>query len=89
MNKADSIKERLEAALDRIETAVEAVEQRREMAGESGEFEARRAAEADKARLQGELETLKGEHAEFREITDTVSQRLDAAIGELRAVLEG
>ena len=94
MSKADSIRERMEAALNRIETAVEKAEKRREAASGLGELDPGAAAErvataeADSARLQGELEILEGNHAALREITDTVSERLDSAIGELRAVLE-
>ncbi len=95
MSRAEEITERLAAALDRIEGAVTAAEARRDAAGEIGDIDegaaAERvaAAEAERARLAGELEALQSEHVTLRETTDAVSERLDAAIGELRTVLEG
>ncbi len=95
MGKAETIRKRLEAAIDRVETALEAAERRREAARESDGLDSDEAAgrladaDAKSARLSGELETLEGEHAALREIADTVSDRLDKAIGELRTVLEG
>ena len=39
--------------------------------------------------LRGELETIRTEHAALRRLADTVSGRLDKAIEELQAALEG
>lgn len=42
---------------------------------------------AEPEALASQLKSLKGENAELKELTTTVTQRLDAAIGRLRNVI--
>jgi outer membrane murein-binding lipoprotein Lpp len=66
--------EQLDAALDRLESAVEA-------------SVAKNSAERD--RLSEELRSLRANHTALQSEARTVSTRLDAAIGRLKAMLEG
>ncbi len=73
MNDLEAAKMRLEKAVARLETAVKA-------RAKSDGGENRRLAKA--------LENSQAECAELHEVNQTVSDRLDAAIGRLKAVLE-
>lgn len=93
MSNLAAIAERLEQALNRIEGAIEA----NLPAGRGAEGDAAAiatSAEVDSLKgecttLRGELETIRAEHASLRRLADTVSGRLDRAIEELQAALEG
>jgi hypothetical protein len=66
--------EQLDAALDRLETAVEASVTKNS---------------AERDRLAEELRALRANHTALQSEARTVSTRLDAAIGRLKAMLEG
>ena len=74
MSRLMTALEQLDAALDRLEAALEA----------RLEKEA-----ADRERLSEELRSLKANHSALQSEARTVSTRLDAAIGRLKAMLEG
>jgi len=85
---------RLELALTRIEGAIEAnlLAAKRNDSGAGAPAAAGVEVEALKGEcdlLRGELETIRTEHAALRRLADTVSGRLDKAIEELQAALEG
>jgi uncharacterized protein (DUF3084 family) len=64
----------LDAALDRLEAALETRLDRES---------------ADREKLSEELRSLKANHTALQSEARTVSTRLDAAIGRLKAMLEG
>jgi outer membrane murein-binding lipoprotein Lpp len=66
--------EQLDAALDRLEAAVEASVTKNS---------------AERDRLSEELGSLRANHMALQSEARTVSTRLDAAIGRLKAMLEG
>lgn len=94
MANPEAIKQRLEQALGRIESAIESHLEaaRRVEAAVSATAERDdevRTLQAQCERLRGELESMQGEYASLKRLTETVSGRLDKAIGELQTVLEG
>ncbi len=66
-------RERLEKAVNRLEVALDE----------------RLPTVADEGALAGELAAARSENAQLRDINETVSHRLDAAIDRLRTVLGG
>ncbi len=73
MNDLEAAKMRLEKAVARLEAAVKA-----RAKSDGGENK----------RLAKALENSEAECAELHGVTETVSDRLDSAIGRLKAVLE-
>ena len=91
MANIDAIRQRLDQALARIEQALENNLEagRRAAKGVSAQNADMQALKSQCDRLKGELETIRSEYASLKQLTDTVSGRLDKAIGELQSVLEG
>lgn len=91
MANIDAIRQRLDQALARIEKALENNLEagRRAAKSVSAQNADMQALKAQCDRLKGELETIRGEYASLKQLTDTVSGRLDRAIDELQSVLEG
>lgn len=94
MPNLSAIAERMDQALTRIEAAIEA--NLRNAAEASGGAAALAASSAEVEALKGEcdrlraeLETIRAEHASLRQLADTVSARIDKAVGELQTALEG
>ena len=78
---------RLQAALDRLESAARALNER---AGAANGAEAEIAALKDDCeRLRAELEVVRRERAALAEINETASRRLDSAIVRLKGAMEG
>jgi len=73
MSRVMNALEQLDAAIDRLETAVE------KRLGRD---------RAERERLNDELKGLRQNHVTLQSEARTVSSRLDAAIGRLRAILE-
>ena len=90
MATLEAIRQRLDRALGRIEGAIEkhlvAARQAGDAAARDTELQSLKA-QCD--RLRGELESIRKEYASLKQLTDTVSGRLDKAVGELQSVLEG
>lgn len=92
MSSLAAIAERMEQALTRIEATIEKNLAEASASGEEvpeapgAEVEALRL-ECDQ--LRAELQAIRDEHASLRQLADTVSVRLDKAIDELQAALEG
>jgi prefoldin subunit 5 len=91
MANIDAIRQRLDQALARIEKALENNLEagRRAAKSVSTQSADMQALKAQCDRLKGELETIRGEYASLKQLTDTVSGRLDRAIDELQIALEG
>jgi hypothetical protein len=73
MSRLEQAAQRLQSALDRLDRAVGA------RAEQGGGMD---------AELRAALEHTKGENAQLQAATAQAAERLDAAIGRLRAVLE-
>ena len=73
MSRVMNALEQLDAAIDRLEAAVE------KRIGRD---------RAERERLNDELKGLRQNHVTLQSEARTVSSRLDAAIGRLRAILE-
>ena len=73
MSRVMNALEQLDAAIDRLEAAVE------KRLGRD---------RAERERLNDELKGLRQNHVTLQSEARTVSSRLDAAIGRLRAILE-
>ena len=73
MSRLDQAARRLQSALDRLDRAVAA------RAAHGGETD---------PELRAALERTKGENAQLQSAAAQAAERLDAAIGRLRAVLE-
>ena len=94
MANVETAKQRLEQAVNRLETAVGSIS-----GGDGGKVAA---LEKDRARLQAELAALQTRHdeltqrftesqdaqASLEKVIDKVSERLDTTIGRLKAVLD-
>lgn len=78
MSQLDQANTRLDAALERLESAVRA---RQAKDGDAG------GDTATDAQLEQELARLREDFAALQNTSSTVSRRLDAAIGRLKAVL--
>ncbi|MDH3738086.1 MAG: DUF4164 domain-containing protein [Alphaproteobacteria bacterium] len=78
MTIVDDANQRLDAALSRLE----AVMQTHLAAPDKVS-----AAQADRARLEQEMGTVRSEYASLKETSTQVSQRLDAAIGKVKTLL--
>ncbi|MNC91203.1 hypothetical protein D3C83_74120 [compost metagenome] len=83
---------RLELAADRLKTALDALESRAVGASGAGaqleKLHARVAElEAERERLLTQVAALEDEMAALSGVTEEVEERLDGAIGEIRAVL--
>lgn len=97
MAELDRARARLEQAVWRLETALQDVNLRGGASAELAQLEAERDAlarevsdlKAERDRLAKELEGTRADNATLQEVTDDVSARLGAAIGELKSVLEG
>ncbi len=99
MNELSASLDRLQAALETLETAVERrLSAAVETAGgdEDAVAEANAAAEATISRLQAErdqlaeeLNLVRSEAAALEEVTEQVAGRLDGAIAGIKEVLEG
>jgi chromosome segregation ATPase len=85
MNRLDLAQERLNRALETLEKAAESVAQRSRRMPDT---EARLAAQlAERERLQTRLAQLEDELAALSSASQDVEDRLDGAIGEIRAAL--
>jgi hypothetical protein len=86
MSKLESALNRLQKAIDRLEAAVQARKSDGsfDMTGDSqiGVLE------EDRLRLKAELERVKAEYDSLADLTGGAEVRLDAAIREIRSVLE-
>ena len=71
--------QRLEAALDRLEAAALRL---KEQAAAGG------APPADQAKLGADLEKMRNDYAALEQVTQTATDRLDAAIARLKTALE-
>jgi len=83
---------RLELAADRLKTALDALDAQLTegavVSADIGRLAARVAElEAERERLLAQLAELEGENAVLSGATEEVEQRLDGAIGEIRAAL--
>lgn len=83
---------RLELAADRLKTALEALESRAAGAPDGGDelrkLQGRIAElEAERERLLTQVAALEDEMASLSGVTEEVEERLDGAIGEIRAAL--
>ncbi|AUG52462.1 DUF4164 family protein [Thalassospira marina] len=86
MSRLQNAGERLENALAALEAAVESRLARSEAAIQSGVSE-NAAAQARSEEMRAQLDALKHDYDVLAEATETVSQRLDGAVGQLRLVL--
>ncbi len=77
-SKVERARVRLNAAVARLETA---------LAQQAGSTPSASGDEVQTGVQAGELEALRGENSRLREINETVSTRLDGAIGRLNAVI--
>lgn len=73
MSAADDANQRLEAALSRLESSLQA-----RLANHDG---------AGQAQLEDEMTAVRSEVVSLRETSAAVSQRLDAAIGQIKGML--
>jgi len=83
---------RLELAADRLKTALDALDSRltagASASADVGRLGARVAElEAERERLLAQVSALEEENAALSGVTEDVEQRLDGAIGEIRAAL--
>jgi len=78
MSAVDDANLRLDAALSRLESVLQT-----RLAGQDTAV----AAETDRARLEQEMTTVRSEFANLKETSAAVSQRLDAAIGNVKRML--
>ena len=72
--------QKLEAALDRLEAAARRL---KEQAAAGG------APQGDQQQLSADLEKIRNDYAALEQVTETATGRLDAAIADLKTVLEG
>ncbi len=72
--------QKLEAALDRLEAAARRL---KEQAAAGG------APQGDRQQLTADLEKMRNDYAALERVTETATDRLDAAIAHLRTALEG
>ena len=86
MSRLQNAGERLEIALAALEQAVESRLARSQANALSGESE-NAAAQARSEEMRAELDALKYDYDVLAQATETVSQRLDGAVGQLRLVL--
>jgi hypothetical protein len=73
MSAADEANQRLDAALSRLQTSLQA-----RLASQGG---------AGQAQLEDEMTTVRNEVDSLKETSAAVSQRLDAAIGQIKGIL--
>lgn len=73
MSAADNANQRLEAALSRLQSSLQA-----RLASQDG---------AGQAQLEDEMTAVRNEAASLKETSAAVSQRLDAAIGQIKGML--
>ncbi len=78
MSAPDEVNRRLDAALTRLESAIET----RLAAQESA------AADAERTKLEQEMAAVRNECTHLKETSAAVSQRLDAAIGKIKGILD-
>lgn len=87
MANIEAAKARLESAVGRLENAVGKMQAQQpatdETARLSTELEALR---DERQRLMRELDTIRADYRKLREVSATVSNRLDHAIGDLKAM---
>ena len=97
MPSDDTATTRLERAIARLEGAIGGAPRARDDAspdqarperGESGLESEIHSLQADQQRLTGELDTMRDDYAALQGITDSVAIRLDAALGELKSILD-
>ncbi len=77
-SKVERARARLDAAVDRLEVAL--TNRAMNAAGDNPDSEIARD-------LEAELETLRGQNAHLKTVSETVSGRLDGAIGRLKDVI--
>jgi hypothetical protein len=77
-SKVERARARLDAAVDRLEVAL--TNRAMNAAGDNPDSEIVRD-------LEAELETLRGQNAHLKTVNETVSGRLDGAIGRLKDVI--
>jgi chromosome segregation ATPase len=83
---------RLELAANRLKTALDTLERQaagtRDASADAGRLQARVAElEAERERLLTQVATLEDEISALSGVTEEVEERLDGAIGEIRAAL--
>jgi seryl-tRNA synthetase len=71
--------QKLEAALDRLEAAARRL---KEQAAAGG------APQGDQQQLSADLEKMRNDYAALEQVTETATDRLDAAIARLKTALE-
>ena len=86
MSKLETSMQSFAAALEKLETSVNRGIQRQ--SGANGLERELSALRQDRARLAQELDGVKSEAKALEGVTDEVSDRLDSAIRDIRAVLE-
>lgn len=87
MTDIEAAKARLEAAVGRLENAVGRRQGRRPASDETARLSTELAALRDeRERLMHELDTIRADYRKLREVTVTVSDRLDHAIGDLKTM---
>ena len=87
MTDIEAAKARLESAVGRLENAADKMRARQPASDETARLSTELAALRDeRERLMRELDTIRADYRKLREVTATVSNRLDHAIGDLKAM---
>ena len=87
MTNTEAAKARLESAVGRLESAVGKMQARRPATDETSRLSSElQALRDERERLLRELDTIRADYRKLREVTATVSNRLDHAIGDLKAM---
>lgn len=87
MTNTEAAKARLESAVGRLESAVGKMQARRPATDETAQLSSElQALRDERERLLRELDTIRADYRKLREVTATVSNRLDHAIGDLKAM---
>lgn len=98
MSQTEAATQRVTQAIDRLTGALEKVRQRAEAAesrakeqesGAAALQDALAAERGEKERLAAELSAVAEDRDRLKALTDSVSDRLEQAIGQLEAALEG
>lgn len=87
MANTEAAKARLESAVDRLENAVGNLRNRQSTDEATSKLSSEvQALRDERERLLRELDTMRADYRKLREITATVSNRLDHAIGDLKSM---
>ncbi len=84
----ETARDQLEQALSRLEEAAAKLGQERDAASQARAAELA-AIKAEHESLDRALKQAEADHAALRRVTETVSTRLDATIGNLKSILGG